>query len=146
MTSRLSQTIAAAGRPALLLLIFLAAILATLAGSIALFMMILSKVGSYRNSAADGPIDVAGTLSIPLSRAAANGRTSRANGLLPHLGLEDPAWHHLQLTMTGNALTAALGGQTVTTVADNNCTTGPAGIETNWTGVQFDNLTINPTN
>jgi hypothetical protein len=100
----------------------------------------------YRNSVAEGQIDFTGDLSVPISRAPANGRTTRAHGLTTHLGLTSPTWHHLQLTIIAGTLTASLDNETVATVTDNTYTTGLAGIESNWSTAQFDNLTVDTGN
>jgi galactosylceramidase len=68
------------------------------------------------------------------------GRTALDSGTLP--ASLDGAWHHLSLNATGSTLTGSIDGQPVTTVNDATYGHGLAGIESNWSHVQYDALNV----
>jgi hypothetical protein len=68
------------------------------------------------------------------------GRIVLDSGTLP--ASLDGAWHHLSLNATGSTLTGSIDGQPVTTVNDATYGHGLAGIESNWSHVQYDALNV----
>jgi hypothetical protein len=84
---------------------------------------------------------VAGDGSWDLYRnSVTDGRTVLDSGTLPTPVAG--AWHHLALTASGPTLTGSIDGQVVTTVQDTTYGHGLAGIESNWSHVQYDALTV----
>ena len=74
------------------------------------------------------------------------GRTTLAAGRLAR-PLGTGTWHRLSLSMSGSAITAAVGRTTVATVSDPTWTAGPAGLAagpftTEWPHVQYSHLSV----
>jgi hypothetical protein len=59
-------------------------------------------------------------------------------------GIRSGTWHTLSLVVNGSILTASIDGQTVATVTDTTYATGLAGLESNWTNVEYSNFTVTP--
>jgi len=57
-------------------------------------------------------------------------------------GLLTNTWHTLSLAAQGSQITVSVDGTQVDQVSDSTYTAGLAGIESNWTSVQFNNLTV----
>jgi hypothetical protein len=72
--------------------------------------------------------------------AAAVGRSRLASGSVPAPGTH--TWHRLTLTADGSTLTASVDGRAVTSITDATWRHGLAGIESGWSHVQYDALTI----
>jgi hypothetical protein len=71
---------------------------------------------------------------------AANGRSALASGTVA--ALQPATWHRLTLDVTGSTLTPGIDGEPVATVTSTSFGSGLAGIESNWSHVQYDNLTV----
>jgi hypothetical protein len=85
--------------------------------------------------------DLHGDGSWQLVRNAASSlATVRAAGTVP--GITTGTWHTISLAASGQQLTATVDGTVVAQVADPAYSAGLAGIESLWTPVQFDNLTV----
>lgn len=57
-------------------------------------------------------------------------------------GVSPGTWHALGLGLHGGTITARIDGRVVARVTDRAFRAGPAGIESNWTRVQFRGLTV----
>jgi O-glycosyl hydrolase len=60
----------------------------------------------------------------------------------PLAGITPNTWHTISLAATGDQLTASVDGTAVAQVTNSAYATGLAGIESNWTRVQFNGLTV----
>jgi hypothetical protein len=69
----------------------------------------------------------------------ANGPTALVSGTVSHF--DSSAWHALSFKLSGHTLTASVDGHQVAAITNSAYSAGLAGLESNWTNVQFTNVT-----